>query len=178
MKTTLPKAAAFLGSLQKCILFIALANGLAACQAPATANDLKKVAEGSAFGKVENFSITKSSMKEIHARLNEYAERCLSREMVAVQCGINCSRSTFATYHPHFETRQEGLRFVLQRKDKKGIDIYHLPEKGMYVMVAEAEQDKGKMTGHVWGTTVGYGDLTGATRGWMTGEDKKCPDLP
>lgn len=167
-----------LESISQLILLCALGGGMSACQAPATANDLKQIVEGSSLGKVEHFTISKGSLGEVRARLGEYAERCLSREMIAVQCGLNCTRSKFATYHPHFEKRHDGLRFVLQRKDENGIDVYKLPEKGAYIMVAEAELNYGKMTGHVWGAKMGYGDITGATRGWMTGEDKKCPELP
>lgn len=144
---------------------------------PSTANELKAAAEGNSMAAVEQFAI-KGSLQSVKSRLKEYAERCLSMQAYGGTCGINgCSKRNYATFIPRFEPMEHGLRFVLHRQAHGELPVKSMPPDGMYVMVAEAETTSGRVKGHIWAPKMGYGDLLGSTKGWMTGTQKTCPDL-
>jgi hypothetical protein len=162
--------------------FVALcALAFSACAAfsiPTTPDELKHAADNTSFANSVEFAIPGTSLAAVRSRLAEYSERCLSMEKIYEKCAIGCTRTKPQVYTPKIRSLGASrVQLTLQRTDPNSIKVKDLPKDGMYVMVAEASSKGGVVTGHVWAAKYGYGDITGSTKGWMTGDDKTCPNL-
>jgi hypothetical protein len=167
--------------MTKLLIIVSIYGFLTACAAfsvPKTPDELKSSAESTSLASVTNFPI-QGSLGQVRIRLKEYAERCLSMQKIFERCGtFNCSKTKPMTFTPKVKSLSASkVQFTLQRDDPNSLPVGKLPKDGMYVMVAEAETTGGKIMGHVWAAKFGYGDISGTTQGWMTGENKTCPDL-
>lgn len=154
--------------LLPCVLF-------AACAAPQTLPEWKKYVEESSFAKMEQFPIPGASLKAVEARLAEYSERCLSKELTMQRCGtFSCAQATaYATFIPKLVREGGIVRLTLQRRE--ATKPLGGPQEFL-IMVAEARAGSG-VEGQVWAAKMGYGDLFGSAKGWLTGTAKTCPSF-
>jgi hypothetical protein len=156
------------------VLFMSVALSACAIGVPKTVDEFKELTSHSSMAKAEHFPIEKGSLKDAESRLNEFAERCLNVELGITTCGtFVCKSHSYGQITAHVERNKSLVRLVVQ-KDVAGPHPAGLPEGGMYILVAEADGAKPVM-GHVYAPKIGYGDLLGSSRGWLTGEEKTCP---
>jgi AAA+ ATPase superfamily predicted ATPase len=160
----------------KNLIWIAVAVLLTACQAPQTVPEWKKYVEGSSMMKVEHFPLAKASAKDVTSRFNEFSERCLSKNLMQQNCGSFSCRKEYVVRSYIPEVKQEGsvVRLTLKRREPERALSPKIDD--MLILVAEADFSKAP-EGHVYAPKIGYGDLFGTAKGWMTGENKTCPSL-
>jgi hypothetical protein len=163
--------------VKQMIFLIAFALLLAACAGPATTpEEFKNMASSSSMAKAEHFPVKNGTLNDAQNRFAEFSERCLNVQLTMQHCGtFNCGQPhAYAGYIPRLVREPGIVRLTLQRHENAKV---MLGPNDFYIMVAEVEQTKEGLQGHVYAPKIGYGDLFGSAKGWTSGGDKTCPNL-
>jgi hypothetical protein len=163
--------------MKNTMVLLVLSGLLSACAigVPKTVDEFKELTSDSSFAKALHFPIEKGSLKDVEGRLNEYSERCLNIQLGITHCGtFTCQSHSYGQITAHVEKDSKLVRLIVQ-KQVQGTRPSELPEGGMYILIAEADGAGKSLQGHVYAPKIGYGDLLGSTKGWLTGEAKTCP---
>lgn len=144
---------------------------------PQTAEEFRRVVDGSSFAKVEVFEVQRPA-RDIMATFQQRAPECLDVTVHAVSHPIN-DHSSVIEYRSRVLPGTDHSELHLQQLHKT--NVIHLgtpPEGGAFVVVVDVHAtsaDRARLQIH--GPAVGFEGIYRAVRGWATGKDLRCPDL-
>jgi hypothetical protein len=132
------------------------------------------VAGGAAFMRHDSF-VSDKSYDSVVSLLAKKSQECLSisvKGSVMIGNNLTVNRST---YHPSIERHGKKVEFTLK--------VNHLPrptrepEEGLFLVAADIARKGKQAQVELYGPSIGYGGVTDAIHGWLSGKDLPCPHL-
>ena len=121
---------------------------------------------------------TERPWRAVAETLEERAPACLGVN-VATESATNQSYQYIeAAYTPTVLVHKDSVELHVQRRYERGVvGVYEEPEKGHYVLVADASRAGDNRTKvDIYAPTAGSDPLVQAVQAWIKGESTQCPD--
>jgi hypothetical protein len=147
---------------------------------PQNAADFRTQVQESSMATVDTFEV-KRPYQDVTKTFEKYVGKCLNVSMESTTCynGGGCS-TTVQNYNPTLMIGKSKMQLYVQVEMPNAVMLGSgkMPEKGMYIVVTDAEKVDSKTTKlDIYRGRFGYDTLQKAIRGWANGDIKGCPDL-
>ena len=159
------------------LLVTALLAGCA-IQQPQSAKEFRKVAPGATFGKHDSFTVNRR-FDDIARTFEKQAYKCLDQRIRMTESGHRYHHVVVTKYTPTVLVSENTAELHLQYVHEQGVlAVSEIPEKGYYLMVADATRMDEKNTQiDMYRPTIGHDAVVRAVKGWAMGENVGCPDM-
>jgi hypothetical protein len=145
---------------------------------PQTAEEFRKAVPGAFMGEVESFEVSRS-FRAVANTFEKRASKCLNVRIKTVS-QTNTSYQVIVTkYTPTVIVTKERAELHVQQHHEQGVmKVSEMPEKGYYLIVADATPvDKNRTRIDLYRPSMGHDVMVKAIKGWATGKSKGCPNL-
>lgn len=159
------------------VLTISLFAGCA-INHPQTAAEFRSAAPGATFGKKESFVVDRR-FDDVARTFEEQAPQCLDKRIEMTESGHMYYHVVVTKYTPTVLVSENRAELHLQFVHEQGVMVVsEMPEKGYYLMVADASRlTDNKTQIDMYRPSMGYDTIVRAVKGWATGDNIGCPDL-
>ncbi len=145
---------------------------------PQTAAEFREVAPGATFGKHDSFVVNRK-FDDVAASFERQAYKCLDQRIRMTESGYMHHHVVVTKYTPTVLVSDNTAELHLQYVHEQGVlAVAEMPEKGYYLMVADAIRMDGNNTQiDMYHPTIGHDAVVRAVKGWATGDNTGCPDM-
>jgi hypothetical protein len=159
------------------LLVAALLSGCAVNQ-PQTAAEFRDMAPGATFGKHDSFIVNRN-FDDVARTFEKQAYQCLDKRIRMTESGHMYHHVVVTDYTPTVLVKENTAELHLQFRHEQGVlAVSEMPEKGYYLMVADATRMDGNNTQiDMYRPAIGHDAVVRAVKGWATGENVGCPDM-
>ena len=158
-------------------LVTTLLTGCAVHQ-PQTAAEFRQVAPGATFGTHDSFVVNRN-FDDVARTFEKQAYKCLDQRIRMTESGHMYHHVVVTKYTPTVQVSENTAELHLQYVHEQGVlAVSEIPEKGYYLMVADATRMDANTTQiDMYRPTIGHDAVVRAVKGWATGENVGCPDM-
>ena len=145
---------------------------------PQTAAEFRAAAPGATFGTKESF-IVERPFDDVARTFEEQAPKCLDTRIKMTESGHMYHHVVVTKYTPTVLVSDNSAELHLQFVHEQGVmAVSEMPEKGYYLMVADASRlTDNKTQIDMYRPSIGHDTIVRAVKGWAEGDNVGCPDL-